>query len=108
MSVCYESPRGVRLAVRVQPRASRNRVTGLQGEAVKVHVTAPPVGGAANAAVVELLAEWLGVPRRSLSVVQGQSGRTKVVEVETDEPERLRRRVQEALGTLVDKEGRRA
>jgi len=79
-------------------------VAGLQGEAVKVQVTAPPVGGAANAALVNVLAEWLDLPRRSIAVVQGQSARAKVVEIQTDEPEALRQRFEGRLRTLVDKE----
>jgi hypothetical protein len=93
---------GVRFAVRVQPRASRNRVAGLQGDAIKVQVTAPPVGGAANDALVEVLAEWLDVPRGSIAIVHGASARAKVVEVETNQPDRLRGRIEAALQALVD------
>ena len=60
--------------MRVQPRSARDRVVGLHGGALKVQVTAPPVDGAANRAVIELLAEWLGVPRRAVAVVRGQHG----------------------------------
>ncbi len=72
---------GVRFAVRVQPRASRSGVDGVHGDAVRVRVTAPPVEGAANEAVVEVIAEWLGVPRRTVTIIAGASGRSKVVEV---------------------------
>jgi uncharacterized protein len=86
----------------VQPRAARNRVAGLQGDAVKVQVTAPPVGGVANDALVEVLAEWLDVPRRAIAIVQGQTARTKVVEIETGDPA-LRGRIEAAVQALVDK-----
>jgi uncharacterized protein (TIGR00251 family) len=72
---------GVRLAVRVQPRASRNEVVGRQGEAWKVRLTAPPVDGRANEALCDFLAERLGVKRASVTVVQGFTGRNKIVEV---------------------------
>lgn len=72
----------VRFSVRVQPRASRTGVEGLHGDALKVRVNAPPVDGAANEAVVEVLAEALGVPRRAVRIVAGDSSRTKVVEVD--------------------------
>jgi uncharacterized protein (TIGR00251 family) len=98
----------VRLAVRVQPRAARNEVVGRQGEAIKVRVTAPPVGGAANEAVIEVLADWLDLPRRSIAIVQGETSRAKVVEVFTDQPEGLRRRIEESLQALVDMEKRHA
>jgi len=71
-------PDGVFLSVKVQPRASRNQVGGLHGDELKVAVTAPPVDSAANEAVVELLAEILGLPRRSVSLVRGQTSRHKV------------------------------
>lgn len=58
---------------------------------LKVQVTAPPVDGAGNRAVVDLLADWLGVPRRSVVVLRGQSARDKLVEVASDDPEGLAR-----------------
>ena len=54
---------------------------GLQGDALKVRVQAPPVEGAANQAVVELVAEALGVKRGAVSLVAGETGRRKVVAV---------------------------
>ena len=72
----------VRFSVRVQPRSSRTGVEGVHGDALKVRVNAPPVDGAANEAVVEVLAEALGVPRRAVRIVSGDTFRTKVVEVE--------------------------
>lgn len=72
----------VRFAVRVQPRASRSEIAGVHGDAMKVRLSAPPVDGAANAALVELIAEALGVGRRAVRIVSGESSRSKVVEVE--------------------------
>jgi uncharacterized protein (TIGR00251 family) len=71
----------IRFSVRVQPRASRSEIVGLHGDALKVRLAAPPVDGAANVALVELLAEALGVPRRCVRVVSGATSRGKVVEV---------------------------
>lgn len=71
----------VRFGVRVQPRASRSEVAGLHGDALRVRVHAPPVDGAANAAVVAVVAEALGVPRRAVRIVSGETGRTKLLEV---------------------------
>jgi uncharacterized protein (TIGR00251 family) len=78
--------RGVRIAVRVQPRAARDRVVGAHGGALKVQVSAPPVEGEANQALVRVLADWLGVPRRAVTLVRGQSARDKLVEVVSDDP----------------------
>ena len=67
------------LAVLVQPRASRNEIVGRQGDAVKVRLTAPPVEGAANKALVAFLAEALGVRRSEVRVTSGEHARQKVV-----------------------------
>jgi uncharacterized protein len=72
----------VRFAVRVQPRASRSEIAGLHGDSLKVRLAAPPVDGAANEALVELIADALGIGRRAVRIVSGQSSRSKVVEVE--------------------------
>lgn len=71
----------VRLHLRVQPRASRNEVSGRLGYELKIRLAAPPVDGAANDALVRFLAQALGVPRASVSIVAGGSSRSKVVEV---------------------------
>ena len=80
-----------RLRLRVSPGASRTELAGRQGDAWKVRISAVPERGRANEAVVGLLAERLGVPRTSLSVVSGQTSRDKVVELRglgRDEAER--------------------
>lgn len=81
---------GVRFPVRVQPRASRTRLAGLQGEAVKVRLGSPPVEGAANAELVKFLAKRLGVPRSSVRLVRGARSRNKVVEVTGVDEARVR------------------
>ena len=72
----------VRVAVHVQPRASRSEIIGQHGAALKVRLQAPPVDGAANEALVTLLAERLGVARRSVRVIAGATSRSKTVEVD--------------------------
>jgi hypothetical protein len=81
MALWTETAGGVRLRVRVQPRASRSGVAGVYGEALKVRVTAPPVAGAANAAVVAVIARWLGIPPRTVTVEQGHAARDKVIAI---------------------------
>ena len=85
---------GVRVTVRVQPRASDNRVAGVHGDALKVRLTAPPVDGAANVALVELLADTFGIPARDVTIVAGMSSRTKVVELARVTEDRVRRLVE--------------
>lgn len=69
------------LSVRVIPRASRSTMAGERDGRLLVRLSAPPVDGAANAALVEFLAEVLGVPRRSLTIVSGATAREKRVAV---------------------------
>jgi uncharacterized protein len=76
-----------RLRVRVAPGASRAEVVGRVGDAWKLRVRAAPERGLANDAVVALLAESLGVARRDVRIVAGQTGRDKVVELERMRPE---------------------
>jgi uncharacterized protein (TIGR00251 family) len=76
---CRDGDAGAYLAVRVQPRASRTRLAGLHGEAVKVQLTTPPVEGRANAACIALFSELLGVPRSAIEVQRGAASRDKVL-----------------------------
>ncbi len=73
---------GVSIKVHVAPRASANKVAGAHDGALKVSLTAPPVEGAANKALVDFLAKTLGVPRSSGSLISGQTSRNKVVRVD--------------------------
>lgn len=70
------------LAVRVSPRASRDAILGVHDGALKVALTAPPVEGAANAALVALLAKSLGVAKRAVTITSGETSRHKRVEIE--------------------------
>ena len=72
----------MRFGVHVQPRASRTELAGVHGTALKVRLHAPPVDGAANEELVKFLAESLGVARRAVRIVSGQTSRSKVVEIE--------------------------
>lgn len=72
-------PDGVLMSVRAQPGARKNAVTGEHGGALKVAVTAPPEDGRANAALVELLRDWLGLKRSELELATGPTNRNKQV-----------------------------
>lgn len=65
----------------VQPRAARTELVGLHDGRLKLRLTAPPVDGAANAALVAFLAECLDLPRSALSVASGSTGRRKTVSI---------------------------
>jgi uncharacterized protein (TIGR00251 family) len=76
-----DTAQGVQFSLRVQPRASRNAVAGVMGDAIKLAITAPPVDGKANQAVVEYLAELLKVSKSSVTIVSGETGRNKLVAI---------------------------
>jgi hypothetical protein len=71
---------GTEIAVRVTPKASRNRIVVEEGQ-IRVYVTTLPEGGKANAAVTKLLAKAVGVPKTRLALVRGQTARDKVFRV---------------------------
>jgi len=76
-----EAKDGATFSVRVVPRSSRNQIVGVEGGALKIKLTAPPVEGAANSALIEFVAEWLGVRRSAVSIVSGDKARNKIVRV---------------------------
>jgi len=73
----------VRFDVRVQPRASKDEIVGVQNGALRVRLRAPPVDGAANEALIDFLADELGVSRRLVQIVSGFGSRNKSVEVDS-------------------------
>jgi uncharacterized protein (TIGR00251 family) len=75
------TPTGGRFEIRVTTRASRAAIAGVREGRLLVRVTAPPVDGAANDAIVRLLADAMGVPPRDVRILAGATGRLKVIEV---------------------------
>ena len=78
---------GTAFAVRVIPRAQKDAIQGEIGDALKVRLCAPPVDGAANAALVAFLAEKAGVPRSRVRIVAGATGRNKRVAIDGIAPD---------------------
>jgi uncharacterized protein len=80
-----DSSEGASFAVRVHPRAKKTAITGVFGEgpdaALKLALSAPPVDGRANEALIEFFAELFRVPRSAVSVVSGVQSRSKVLRV---------------------------
>ncbi|MCC6487259.1 MAG: YggU family protein [Candidatus Hydrogenedentes bacterium] len=72
---------GVRVRVRVQPRSSHSGVSGEREGRLCIRLTAPPVDGEANAALIAFLAKALGIPKRSVTIVSGERAREKTVEI---------------------------
>jgi hypothetical protein len=71
-----------RIDIYVQPRASKTMVVGLHDGAIKIRLAAPPVDGAANAALVEFIAKRLGIPRARVRIAGGETSRRKLVEID--------------------------
>jgi uncharacterized protein (TIGR00251 family) len=101
---------GIRLRLKVAPKAKRNALAGLldepdgrpigQGRALKVAVTAAPEGGKANDAVIALLAKEFGVAKSAISVVAGATDRRKIVEIRGQSGELMQR----AAALVADQE----
>lgn len=74
--------RGAALAIRVTPRARRNEIVEiLDDQTIKIRLTAPPIEGKANEALIEFLAKVLGIPESRIDIVAGQTGRDKLVSI---------------------------
>ena len=82
------------IKVRVQPKASRNQVTGYHEDTLRLRVTAPPAEGQANTGVITLLAKTLGISRSKLQIIRCQSARDKLVSVDTLSQQEVRRRIE--------------
>ena len=85
--------KGAAIKVRVQPGSSRNEVMGYQLDVLRLRVNAPPQNGKANAAVVSLLAETLGVPKGQVRIIRGLASRNKLVVVDSLSADELRLRL---------------
>jgi len=83
----------VLLAVHVQPRAAKNELAGLHDGALKLRLTAPPVEGKANKAVVGFLADLLQLPKSALSIASGSKNRRKQILVRDLSPAEVRCRL---------------
>lgn len=83
------SPKGLFITLKVQPRASKNQVDGVHGGVLKIRLTAPPVEGEANRAIIDFLSKSLGFKKSSLHIDTGLKSREKRVRVEDVSLEKL-------------------
>ncbi len=93
------------LRVRVIPRASRDSIEGLLGDALKVRLRAPPVEGKANAALAALIAAAVGRPVRAVEPLSGGHARTKTLRLRGCPAALARERLSAAIGTGADRRG---
>lgn len=85
------APGAVTLSVRIQPRASKNGIARMQDGTLKIRLTAPPVDGAANEALVRFLADALSVSKSQVEIVSGHTSRLKFVRISGIDEEGARR-----------------
>jgi uncharacterized protein (TIGR00251 family) len=90
VEIRVEGDGAVVFAVRVQPRAGRDAIRGVHGDALKIALGAAPVDGAANEALIALVAKALGVGRRDVEIVSGETNRNKRLRVHGTSAEAVR------------------
>ena len=95
---CRATGRGVRIDLRVMPRASKNAIEGVRAGRLVVRVTAPPVDSAANDAVIAVLARALDVPRGQVALVAGLGARNKTAAIDGLDAAAVRQRLSAILG----------
>ena len=90
----HDGKTGAAIAVRVTPRASRNKIAEILADGtIKVHIAAPPVDGEANEKLIEFLSDVLNIPRSRLEIVAGMSGRDKLISVLDMDAETVHQRI---------------
>ncbi|MEW6739271.1 MAG: DUF167 domain-containing protein [Nitrospirota bacterium] len=72
---------GIIIQVKVIPRSSKKEIAGVEGNTIKIKLTAPPVEGAANEQLIELLSETLSIKKGNIEIVKGDSSRYKTVKI---------------------------
>lgn len=90
----HDGKMGAAIAVRVTPRASRNKIVEILADGtIKIHIAAPPVDGEANEKLIEFLSDVLNIPRSRLEIVAGLSGRDKLISVLDMDAETVHQRI---------------
>ena len=74
-------PDGILFSVIIQPRSSKNEVTGIYKDAIKIRLTSPPVDGAANKSCLRFFSKWLEVASSEISITRGHSSKNKIIKI---------------------------
>lgn len=101
LSLCSLAPGSITINLHIQPRASRNAVSGLRENALRISLTSPPVDGEANRLCREFLADLFSVSKSSVTIISGETSRYKRVRIATEDPERIRKVVMDLTGQTV-------
>jgi uncharacterized protein (TIGR00251 family) len=81
MPTITETPAGLTISVQLTPRSSRNKILKIHDGALKIAIQAPPVDGAANDELVKFLAKTLGLSKRDVTIISGQTGKRKTLAI---------------------------
>ncbi|MDD2404677.1 MAG: DUF167 family protein [Victivallaceae bacterium] len=84
-----ENQHGVVIPCWIQPKSSRDSIVGIQGDAIKISITAPPVDGKANACLCKYLAKIAGVSKSSVRLISGQASRRKLFQIDNISKQQL-------------------
>lgn len=80
-SIITVKDNALRIPCYIQPRASRSQISGIHDHQLKISITAPPVDGKANAELRRFMAGKLDIPKSSISIISGETGRRKILEI---------------------------
>jgi hypothetical protein len=95
----HDGRKGAAVAVRVTPRAPKNEIVNILSDGtVKVHLTAPPVDGKANAELLKFLAKVLDVPLKQVELVAGVGGRNKLISIVDMDADTLHKKIMDHIG----------
>lgn len=95
----HDGKSGAALTVRVTPRARKNEIVEILSDlTVKIRLTAPPVEGKANKALIDFLSEVLGTPKSKIEIVAGDTGRDKIVSILEEDSEAIHKKLLEHIG----------
>jgi uncharacterized protein len=98
-----DARRGAAITVKVSPRAKKSAVAGVMDDGtIKIKIAAPPVDGAANKALIEFLAETLGLPKQQVDIVAGETSERKLVSLVGISPEQVDAILRGLLGPSAD------
>jgi len=89
LPLCSVNGDGIVLNLHIQPRSSKNELCGVQGDALKIRLTSPPVDGAANKLCREFLADLFHVPKSAVEIISGETSRHKRVRISASDTGRL-------------------
>ncbi|GEM_PF-753239 len=88
---------GIILRVILHPRASKNGIVGIYKDMLKIQVTAPPVDDSANDMLIELLSEFLKVPKSKIKIAVGKTSRQKILKIDSDKFENIKYKIEELV-----------